>query len=162
MDANIGNAFQTGHAARTVPCEENSIVQLDPSAFIADSELIEALEKRSTPVPCLEDRVLFHQGDLPAGLYIVSQGEATVSMDSGNDTLALKCQATAGSLLGLPGLIANQPYSLTVVAQKGSRVGFIGREEFNTLMKSEQLLMAKILQVLAAEVRSARLAMIER
>ena len=80
-------------------------------------------------------------------------------MDSdGSDTTALSCLATAGSLLGLPGVIADQPYSLTVIARKGANVGFISKAEFSALMQSEQSLMAKILQVLAAEVRSARLA----
>ena len=134
-------------------------MQLDPSAFLADSELIQALKKRSTPLACDEDRILFRQGDPPVGLYVLSQGEATISMDSGHDDLAFSCQATAGSVLGLPGLIANRPYSLTVIARKGSSVGFVSRDEFNNLIQSELPLMGKVLQVLAAEVRSARLAL---
>jgi CRP-like cAMP-binding protein len=137
-------------------------VQLDPSAFLADSDLIQALEKLSTPIFCNEDRILFHQGDPPVGLYILSQGEATVSMDTGNDAIKFSCQASAGSLLGLPALIANQPYSLTAVAQKGAKIGFIDQNQFNSLMQSELALMVKILQVLAAEVRSARMAITQR
>lgn len=133
-------------------------MQLDPTAFLADSELIQALEKRAVPVNCDEDRVLFRQGDPPVGLYVLSQGIATISMDSGHDDLAFSCQATAGSVLGLPGLIADRPYSLTVVASKGSSVGFVTRDEFNVMIQSEPPLMGKVLQVLAAEVRSARLA----
>ncbi len=133
-------------------------MQLDSSAFLADSELIQALEKRSTPLECDEDRVLFRQGDPPAGLYVLSHGEASISMDSESDGLRFACQATSGSVLGLPGLIANRPYSLTVIARKGSSVGFVSRDEFNTLIQSELQLMGKVLQVLAAEVRSARLA----
>ena len=133
-------------------------MQLDPSAFLADPELIQALEKRATSVSCGEDRVLFRRGDAPVGLFILRAGEAAISMDSGSDNLALSCLATAGSLLGLPGVIADQPYSLTVTARQGANVGFIPKDEFNALMHSEQALMAKILQVLAAEVRSARLA----
>lgn len=133
-------------------------MQLDSSAFLADSELIQALEKRSTRLVCDEDRVLFRQGDPPVGLYVLSQGEASISMDSESDGLGFSCHATAGSVLGLPGLIANRPYSLTVIARKGSSIGFVSREEFNTLIQSELQLMGKVLQVLAAEVRSARLA----
>jgi len=81
-------------------------------------------------------------------------------MESEGDTdaLPLSCLATTGSLLGLPGVIADQPYSLTAIARKGANIGFVSKEAFNSLMQSEQCLMAKILQVLAAEVRSARLA----
>jgi len=133
-------------------------MRLDPSAFLADPELIMALELRATPIPCPEDRLLFQQGDPPIGLYILSSGEAKLSMDSGHEKIEFTCEAKAGSLLGLPGLIANQPYSLTAIARKGASIGFIAREEFNTLMRTELPLMVKILQVLAAEVRSARLA----
>ncbi len=133
-------------------------MQLDPSAFVADPELIKALEGNATRLSCDEERSLFHQGDPPVGLYILYNGEATISMDSGHDKLAFSCRASAGSLLGLPGLIANQPYSLTAVAHKGASVGFISREDFNAMMQTQSLLMVKILQVLAAEVRSARLA----
>ena len=131
-------------------------MHLDPSAFLADPELLKALEKRSTPIICNEDRVLFNQGDASVGLYILSKGEATVSMDSGNTAAVFSCRATAGSLLGLPGLIANQPYSLTAIAHPGAQVSYISRDDFNALVQSESPLMVKVLQVLAAEVRSAR------
>ena len=131
-------------------------MHLDPSAFLADPELLQALEKHSTPLICDEDRVLFNQGDDSVGLYILSRGEATVSMDSGGNAAVFCCKATAGSLLGLPGLIANQPYSLTAIAHPGAQVGFISRDDFNALMQAESPLMVKILKVLAAEVRSAR------
>jgi CRP-like cAMP-binding protein len=133
-------------------------VQLDPSAFLADPELIQAFEKRATPICCDGDRVLFRQGDAPDGLYILKKGEATLTMNSGSEEPIFTVQAAAGSLLGLPGLIGNQPYSLTAVARGGAQVGFIARNDFNSLMQSELPLLVKVLQVLAAEVRSARLA----
>ena len=133
-------------------------MQLDPSAFVADPDLIRALDSHAAPVVCTEERVLFRQGDPPVGLYILSRGEATISMDSGHENISFSCIARDGSLLGLPGLIANQPYSLTAVAHAGATIGFIGRENFNSLMQTQLALMVKILQVLAAEVRSARLA----
>lgn len=137
-------------------------MQLDPSAFLADSDLIQALEKRATPVACDEDLVLFRQGDPPVGLYVLSQGEVVVSMDAGEDAIAFSCLATAGSVLGLPGLIGNQPYSLTAIARKGASIGFINPDEFETFVQSELPMMGKVLQVLAAEVRSARRAIIQR
>ena len=134
-------------------------MQLDPSAFLADPDLIKALEKRATSIVCEEDRVLFHQGDQAVGLYILHKGEATLSMNPGASENVFSCQTTGGSVLGIPGMIANQPYSLTAVARRGAEVSFLAREDFEILMKTEQSLMLKVLQVLAAEVRSARLAL---
>jgi CRP-like cAMP-binding protein len=134
-------------------------VQLDPTAFQADPELIGALEQRSTPVGCEADRVLFRQDDPASGLYIIHQGEVALKMDSPAGHPLLTTTAQPGSLLGLPGLIGNQPYSLTATALAGARISFVGRDEFQSLMQSDPMLTMKMLQVLAAEVRSARLAL---
>ena len=136
--------------------QERSLVQLDPTAFLADPELIRALSEHATPIVCDTDRVLFQQDDPAVGLYILHEGEATISMTSQDGQTILSVQARSGSLLGLPGLISNQPYSLTAVAHAGARVSFLGRSEFTALMESRPPLAFKILQVLAAEVRSAR------
>jgi CRP-like cAMP-binding protein len=138
---------------------ERFLVQLDPTAFVADSELIRALAEHATPIVCDTDRVLFQQDEPAVGLYILLEGEATLSMASQEGQPLFSVQAKSGSLLGLPGLISNQPYSLTAVAQAGARVSFLGRAEFTTLMESNPPLAFKILQVLAAEVRSARQAL---
>jgi CRP-like cAMP-binding protein len=68
-------------------------------------------------------------------------------------------EAPAGSLLGLPGLIGDEPYTLTALAHDGARLSFVTREEFSGLMQNDPQLALKILHVLAAEVRSARRAL---
>jgi CRP-like cAMP-binding protein len=137
-------------------------LHLDPSAFQADAGLLLALEKHASMLSCNEDLVLFHQGESPKGLHILKEGKATISMDSDDGRSLFSCEAVAGSLLGLPGLIGNQPYSLSAVAHKGARVGFIARDDFQALMQSDSCLMVKVLQVLAAEVRSARMAITQK
>ena len=139
--------------------QERALVQLDPNAFLADPELIRALSEHATPIVCDTDRILFQQDDPAVGLYILHEGEATLSMASQQGQAILSVQARSGSLLGLPGLISSQPYSLRAVARAGARVSFLGRAEFTAIMQSNPTLAFKILQVLAAEVRSARRAL---
>jgi len=134
-------------------------VQLDPTAFLAEPELIRALSERATPIECDTDRILFQQDDPAVGLYILYEGEVALTMISQQGEEILAAEARDGSLLGLPGLISNQPYSLTAKARAGARVSFLGQEEFTALMQSDPTLAFKILQVLAAEVRSARQAL---
>ena len=134
-------------------------MKLDPSAFIADPELIQALEKRSTAISCGGDRVLFSQGDNPQGLYILDQGETILTMTSPSGQQVMQIEAPAGSLLGLPGLIGDEPYTLTAIARSGARLSFVPRDEFNSLMRADPLLALKMLQVMAAELRSARRAL---
>ena len=129
---------------------------LEPSAFVADSQLIEALVSQATCVTYDCDQVLFHQGDTPEGLYILHDGHVTLSMTSPTGEELMSIRAADGSLLGLPGLIGNEPYTLTATAHKGSRLCYISRDDFTSHMKANPVLCLKMLQVLAAEVRSAR------
>ena len=131
-------------------------MKLDPSAFVADKELLEALEARSTLIACDTDRILFHQGEMPNGLYILRSGLATLSMTSLTGEQIISTPAPPGALLGLPGFISDQPYSLTAKASKGAELGFVSRETFSDLMLSNPALSLKVLSVLAAEVRAAR------
>ena len=117
------------------------------------------LSERATPIVCDTDRILFCQDDPASGLYILHEGEATLGMASHDGQPILSVEAKGGSLLGLPGLIGNQPYSLTAVAHAGAKVSFLDQAEFTALMQSGPKLALKILQVLAAEVRSARQAL---
>jgi CRP-like cAMP-binding protein len=134
-------------------------VKLDPSAFVADPELIQALEKHSTAISCDADRVLFNQGDHPQGLFILDHGETTITMASPTGEQLMSIQAHAGSLLGLPGLIGDEPYTLTAIARNGARLSFVPRDEFTSLMRAYPPLALKMLQVLGAELRSARRAL---
>jgi CRP/FNR family transcriptional regulator, cyclic AMP receptor protein len=131
-------------------------VELDPTAFVADPELIAVLEKKATLLDCASERVLFAQGDPPAGLYLLRSGTARLTMDSAEGKPIVSLTVPEGSLLGLPGVLANQPYTLTAIAQAGAVVGFIPRDEFTALMHKEPIMALKMLAVLAAEVRSAR------
>ncbi|MGB0062883.1 MAG: cyclic nucleotide-binding domain-containing protein [Terracidiphilus sp.] len=135
-------------------------VSLDPAAFLADPELIRALAQRATPIICDDDRLLFQQEDHADGLYILHKGIVTLSMVSEQGDPILTVNAGSGSLLGLPGIIANQPYSLTAIACAGAKISFLPRAEFAALMQSDPALSFKILQILAAEVRSARQALL--
>jgi CRP-like cAMP-binding protein len=67
-----------------------------------------------------------------------------------------------GALLGLPALIGDKPFTMTAVAKAGARVCFITRNTFSALMLSDPLLSLMILRVMAAELRSARIAITER
>lgn len=120
---------------------------------------MEALGARAVPVDCAQDRVLFRQGDPPNGLYILHSGEATLRLDAPTGEPVIAMPAAPGSLLGLPGLIGNGAYTMTAEAKTGATISFLSREEFQELMLTDRALGMMILRVLAAEVRTARMAM---
>lgn len=134
-------------------------MNLDSSAFVAAPELLAALEKHSVLIPCPEDRILFVQGESSTGIYILHSGTGRLGMAATDGSPIFEVPVADGTLLGLPGVIGNQPYSLTARADKGSDVRYISRENFSQLMLSEPSLSLQVLRILAAEVRTARAAL---
>jgi CRP-like cAMP-binding protein len=139
-----------------IPIPPRSVLPFDSSAFLADPELLVALCKLALPLDCSTERMLFRQGDAPEGLCILVSGEVTLNMAApgGGDVFSVPAQP--GSLLGLPALIGNQPYTLTATAHTGAQIGFLPREALMDLMRTDSAVSLQILKVLAAEVRSAR------
>ncbi len=127
----------------------------DNSTFVADPSLLRELAPRSRAITLSHDRILFHQGDQPAGVYILHEGSVALSMNSG-DEITLRTVAGAGSLLGLPAVIGNKPYSLTAKAQLNARISFVRSEDFLAIMQGQPMVMFRVLQVLAQEIRAAR------
>ena len=133
-------------------------MKLDTAAFVGDPELVATLKAKARTVECAEDRVLFVQGEIPTGVFIFEDGEVHLTMRSPEGELVMDERAEPGSLLGLPGLVGNQGYSLSAYARKGARIQFVAREEFSRLMLTEPGIAMLILKVLAAQVRTARIA----
>jgi CRP-like cAMP-binding protein len=65
-----------------------------------------------------------------------------------------------GSLIGLPAIVGNQPYSLTAAPCVGADIREISRSDFQELMQNPTLAI-KALQILAAEVSLARRSFLE-
>jgi CRP-like cAMP-binding protein len=100
------------------------------------------------------DGVLFLQGDPPEHLYFLQSGEVTLTMHS-NGRNVLEVRAIAGSLLGLPAMVGNEPYTMSARAARNAEVFRLGRNEFQQLMKNQQFSQAA-LRILASEVRAVR------
>lgn len=155
----LGNLYdfglpQSGDGIRH-PCWER-MLKLDSSAFIAQQSLVDALSGLATQLLIERDEVLFNQGEEANAVYILHSGEATLNMTTPNGENVLHETAFAASLFGLPGVVGGMPYSLTVTAHAGAKVSAISREVFSRIMMDDPTLAVQVLQVLAAEVRSAR------
>jgi CRP-like cAMP-binding protein len=138
------------------------LIHLDPSAFVADPDLLRELEKWADTIQCGAGKVLFRQGEPSVGLYIVDKGEVTMSMVSDRGRPVLSMRTGERSLLGLPGVIGNEPYTMTATTEADCAVSFVAREDFFEFMGTESMLAMKILEVLASEVRTARKALSSR
>lgn len=129
------------------------------SAFPIYRELFWALEPWSTKIPCDEDRTLFQQGDLPVGVYLVRSGHAEAIVLNDRDEPAARFQVFPGTVLGIPAILSNEPYSLLAIARRGADVGFVTKEQFDNLVQTRPRTQIAALKVLALEVQLARRAL---
>jgi CRP-like cAMP-binding protein len=129
------------------------------NSFVADCTLTQALEKHSISVPCAKGQMLFQQGEAPLGLYVLRSGNATLVMKDESGAEVMHMTIGAGCILGMPAVVTKQPYTLSATAGVGAEVSFVELSEFEDLMQSEPSLFPLVLAVLAAEVRSARIAL---
>ena len=133
----------------------------DPTAFVAEPDLIRALSRHAIPLDCSEGRKLFRQGDDPSGLFVLHTGDATMFLENDGGARVASVPMPPGSILGLPALVSDKPYSMSAVAKKGATVGFVNRNDFSALMLTEPLLALMIVRVLAAEIRETKAAISE-
>jgi CRP-like cAMP-binding protein len=124
------------------------------SESVIESDLQVEIIRRSEEFLPGPDGVLFLQGDPPEHLYFLKSGKVTLTMRSkGKDVLEVT--AIAGSLLGLPAMVGNEPYTMKARARRNAEVFRLGQNEFQQLMKNQQFALAA-LRILAGEVRAAR------
>jgi len=136
-------------------------MKFDSSAFVAEAELFQVICKNAAQVDCSSDRELFHQGSIPIGLFLLQSGDAVMILEDDRGAEVAQFPMVPGALLGLPATISNRPYSMTAIAKQGAEVGFVSRDDFASLMSADPTVALMVLRVLAAEVRSARLGIVD-
>lgn len=120
---------------------------------ILDRGLAERIIERSVEV-FTQEGILFRQGQRGDCLYFVKWGEVALTMMVGNKEIRLR--AGKGSLLGLPALFGNQPYTMTAKATWDAEIFSLSANAFTELETKEARMKEIVLQVLAGEVRAIR------
>ncbi len=105
---------------------------------------------------CSTDETLFRQGQSPEAVYLLDQGQVTLTADTVGQECVFALQSQPGSIFGLPGVLSNAPYSLTAIARSGTRLHILSRGDFHQLLTEHPELSFQALRILAAEVHSAR------
>jgi CRP-like cAMP-binding protein len=133
---------------------------MDENSFLADEELLKALEGRCETTTYSEGGSLFQQGTEPRGIYLVLDGEASLVLLSAAQQIIWSFRADPGSVLGLPAAVDKAPHTLSAFVRSGSVVGFVTLAEFLELLQQQPSLYPSALKILASELRVARAALV--
>jgi CRP-like cAMP-binding protein len=140
------------------PKSDSGLRDFSLSEILADGELCAEIEKWSPPSFVNEGETLFRQGEAPCYAFFVKTGEIALTMHVSGDPL-WRVRATRGSLVGLPAIVGNQPYSMTANVARDSQISKISRADFHQLVQQNPRLCCSVLQILAGEVHGARRAL---
>lgn len=88
-------------------------------SFTANRKLIAVLVQKSSRVVFRSWYTLFRQGETPNGVYVVCNGSASLVMKSKSGSVLMSLEGPAGSLLGVPGIVANECCTFSAVAWPG-------------------------------------------
>src|ERR1022692_2864163 len=91
---------------------------------------LQAFEKIKFATSYPQDAVLFVEGQMPRGIFVICKGSVKLSINSpGGRTMIVKL-AEAGEVLGLSATISGKPYEVTAETIDPCQVTFVKREDF--------------------------------
>src|SRR5690349_14700648 len=78
--------------------------------------------------------VVFHEGTLARGVYVLSSGRAKISISSADGKKLIMRIAGGGDVLGLYAGLTGKPFEATAEMLEGGRVDFISRQDLLNLI----------------------------
>ena len=113
-------------------------------------------ESRSQLTKISNKRRLFRQGQTADKLFLLHAGEVVLTSKQPNGSV-IGFRAVPGSLIGLPAIAGNQPYSMSATVRRYSEIYSISLGTFREIVGKNPRLSFRVQEILAAEVKSARL-----
>jgi CRP/FNR family cyclic AMP-dependent transcriptional regulator len=99
--------------------------------------------------------ILFVEGQLPRGVYILSSGRVKLSTSSRDGKVLILKTAEAGEPLGLSAVISGQPYEMTAETAVPCQLNFVDRKALLNLLQTHSEVGARAAQFLSRDFQSA-------
>jgi CRP-like cAMP-binding protein len=119
------------------------------------SQLDDEQIKHLVPVKANKGDIIYHQGDVPTGVYHVKSGHIGLLTVTPNGNETLLRVFGPNYFFGHRSLISNEEYHATTMALVDSELVFIPKEDFDTIVHAKPNILMHVAQVLAKELRRA-------
>jgi CRP/FNR family transcriptional regulator, cyclic AMP receptor protein len=116
---------------------------------------LQALENIKSATAYPPGAVLFVEGQLPRGIFVLCKGSAKLSINSpGGKTMIVKL-AEPGEVLGLSATMSGKPYEVTAQTIDPCQVNFIKRDDFLKFLKDDVEVCFKVAEQLGEKYHNA-------
>lgn len=95
--------------------------------------------------------VVFHEGSVARGVYVLSSGRAKVSISSADGKKVILRLAGGGDVLGLYAGLTGRPFEATAEMVEGGRVDFISRQDLLSLLGKQHVSGLDLLEVFSRQ-----------
>jgi CRP/FNR family transcriptional regulator len=99
-------------------------------------ESLRALDRIKRATVLSERRVIFNEGQTPAGVFMLCQGQVKLSISSRDGKMFILRIAKPGEVLGLDAVVTGKPYELTAETMQPCRMNFVHGEDFLQFLKA--------------------------
>ena len=108
------------------------------------------------PLSVSKGTTLFREGEDPRGVYVLLSGKARMTISGANGTFRVSLLARGGSILGLPAVFANEPYSMTAELVQDSELVVVSCGLLLDHTSKHADFALHVLRLLGEEVQAAR------
>ena len=95
--------------------------------------------------------VVFHEGNIARGVYVLSSGRAKVSISSADGKKLIIRIARPGDVLGLYAGLTGRPFEATAEMVEGGRIDFISRTDLLNLMGRQQSFSSDLVEMFSRQ-----------
>lgn len=99
--------------------------------------------------------VLFVEGQLPRGIFVICKGSVKLSINSPSGRTMIVKLAEPGEVLGLSATISGKPYEVTAETIDPCQVNFVKREDFLEFLKDDVNICFKVAEQLSEKYHNA-------
>ncbi len=95
--------------------------------------------------------VVFHEGNVARGVYVLSSGRAKVSISSADGKKLIIRIASGGDVLGLYAGLTGRPFEATAEMLEGGRIDFIPRQDLLNLIGRQEAFGLDLVEVFSRQ-----------
>jgi CRP/FNR family transcriptional regulator len=128
--------------------EDHSFCDLPPTALQAFENI-----KYATAYP--QKAILFVEGQLPRGIFVLCKGRVKLSINSPSGRTVIVKLVEPGEVLGMSATISGKPYQVTAETIDPCQVNFVKRDDFLRFLKDDVEACFKVAEQLSEKYHNA-------
>src|SRR5512140_2344418 len=131
--------------------------ELRPDRVFCDlpAEALSAFDGIKSIALVQRGEVLFQEGRLPRGIFVLCEGRAKLSVCSDTGKRLMLRIAGPGEVLGLSASMSGSPYEVTAEMLDSSQVVFVKRRELLRFLRAHRVACLQVVHLLSQDLHSA-------